>query len=102
MRVEDPRHQSYVIYSNHVLLMTRILSSIFYINSMRSTSAEFNNDTSIENIGILCGEKLEELPYWETINDYLKRFSSDELQKVVWQLVHRLIRSRAFEDARSE
>ena len=100
MRVEDPRHQSYVIYSNHVLLMTRILSSIFYINSMRSTSAEFNNDTSIENIGILCGEKLEELPYWETINDYLKRFSSDELQKVVWQLVHRLIRSRAFEDAR--
>ena len=80
--------------------MTRILSSIFYINSMRSTSAEFNNDTSIENIGILCGEKLEELPYWETINDYLKRFSSDELQKVVWQLVHRLIRSRAFEDAR--
>ena len=39
-------------------------------------------------------------PYWETINDYLKRFSSDELQKVVWQLVHRLIRSRAFEDAR--
>lgn len=25
--VEDPRHQSYIIYSNHVLLMTRILSS---------------------------------------------------------------------------
>ena len=61
--------------------MIRILSSIFYINSMRSTSAEFNNETVIENIGILCGEELEELPYWETINDYLKRFSSDELQK---------------------
>lgn len=67
---------------------------------MRSTSAEFNNETVIENIGILCGEELEELPYWETINDYLKRFSSDELQKVVWRLVYRLIRSRAFEDAR--
>ena len=80
--------------------MIRILSSIFYINSMRSTSAEFNNETVIENIGILCGEELEELPYWETINDYLKRFSSDELQKVVWRLVYRLIRSRAFEDAR--
>ena len=80
--------------------MTRILSSIFYINSMRSTSAEFNNDTVIENIGILCGEELEELPYWETINNYLKRFSPNELQKVVWCLVYRLIRSRAFEDAR--
>lgn len=80
--------------------MTRILSSIFYINSMRSTSAEFNNDTVIGNIGILCGEELEELPYWETINNYLKRFSPNELQKVVWRLVYRLIRSRAFEDAR--
>jgi len=74
-RVEDPRHQSYVIYSNHVLLMTRILSSIFYINSMRSTSEEFNDETVIENIGVLCGAELRELPYWETINNYLKRFS---------------------------
>ena len=99
-QVEDPRHQSYIIYSNHVLLMTRILSSIFYINSMRSTSGEFNDETVIENIGVLCGEELKELPYWETINNYLKRFSSDELQKVVCRLVYRLIRSRAFEDAR--
>ncbi|WP_329995294.1 hypothetical protein [Blautia sp.] len=74
--------------------MTRILSSIFYINSMRSTSGEFNDETVIENIGMLCGEELRELPYWETINHYLKRFSSDKLQKIVWRLVHRLIRSR--------
>lgn len=80
--------------------MTRILSSIFYINSMRSTSEEFNDETVIENIGVLCGEELRELPYWETINNYLKRFSSEELQKVIWRLVYRLIRSRAFEDAR--
>lgn len=99
-RVEDPRHQSYITYSNHVLLMTRILSSIFYINSMRSTSGEFNDETVIENIGVLCGEELRELPYWETINNYLKRFSSDELQKVVCRLVYRLIWSRAFEAAR--
>ena len=99
-QVEDPRHQSYIIYSNRVLLMTRILSSIFYINSMRSTSGEFNDETVIENIGVLCGEELRELPYWETVNNYLKRFSPDDLQKVVCRLVNRLIRGRAFEDAR--
>lgn len=100
-QVEDPRHQSYIIYGNHILLMTRILSSIFYINSMRSTSGEFNSEHVIENMRVLCGEEeLEELPYWETINNYLKRFSSDELQKVVCQLVSRLIRGRAFEEAR--
>lgn len=100
-QVEDPRHQSYIIYRNHVLLLTRILSAVFYINSMRKTSEKFNSEIIIENIGLLCGEKdLEELPYWETINNYLKSFPSDELQRVVCQLVRGLLRSRAFEAAR--
>ena len=34
-QVSDPRHQSYITYGNHVLMMTRILSAIFYINTMR-------------------------------------------------------------------
>ena len=80
--------------------MTRILSSIFYISSMRKTSEEFNSDTVISNIGYICKEELTELPYWETINEYLKRLKSDELQGIICQLVRRLIRSRAFENAR--
>ena len=50
-RLEDPRGQRYITYESHVLLMARILSSIFYISSMRNTSQEFNSDTMIENIG---------------------------------------------------
>ena len=42
-RLEDPRGQRYITYESHVLLMTRILSSIFYISSMRKTSQEFNS-----------------------------------------------------------
>lgn len=100
-RLEDPRNQSYITYESHVLLMTRILSSIFYISSMRKTSEEFNSDTVIENIGYLCGTpELSELPYWETINDYLKRLAPTQLQKVVCSLVRHLIRSRAFDDSR--
>lgn len=100
-RLDDPRDQSYITYESHVLLMTRILSSIFYISSMRKTSQEFNSDTVIENIGYLCGKpELSELPYWETINDYLKRLDPGQLQGVVCGLVRRLIRSRVFEDSR--
>jgi len=100
-QVPDPRHQSYVIYENYVLLMTKILSSIFYISSMRKTSEEFNNSQAIENIGLLCGkEELTELPYWETINDYLKRIDAEALQNVATELVRRLLRMRVFEDAR--
>lgn len=100
-RLDDPRDQSYITYESHILLMTRILSSIFYISSMRKTSQEFNSDTVIKNIGYLCGKpELSELPYWETINDYLKNLDPGQLQGVVCSLVRRLVRSRVFEDSR--
>lgn len=101
-RLPDPRHQSYIIYSSALLLMTRILTSIFYINSMRKTSGEFNSDIMIENIRVLCGadNEITELPYWETINRYLKKIGPEGLQNILCQLCRRLIRSRAFENAR--
>lgn len=82
--------------------MTRILSSIFYISSMRKTSEEFNSGTMIENIWALCGEKpsVDELPYWETINRYLAGLDPDGLQDIICELCRRLLRSRAFEEAR--
>ena len=91
-RVNDPRNASYITYSGKVILMTRILSSV--------SSEEFNSDKVIQNIGYLCNEELEELPYWETINNYLKRINPDELQNIIIELVKRLIRSRAFEEGR--
>ena len=101
-RLPDPRHQSYITYPAPVLLITRILSSICYISSMRKTSEEFNCDPMIANIWSLCEEEptVQELPYWETINRYLKRLKPEDLQKVQTQLVRHLLRSRAFEAAR--
>lgn len=98
--ITDKRHPSYIKYGNHVLLMTRILSAIFYISSMRKTSEEFNTEKVIKNIGYVCGENLSEVPYWETINQYLKTVPTEELQRVIHELVRELVRSRAFEDAR--
>ena len=99
-QVHDPRNQSYITYRQDVLLVTRILSAVFYIESMRKASAELNFEIAIENIGTLCGQKLEELPYWETINQYLERVNPQELQEIIHKIVWRLIRSRAFEQAR--
>ena len=42
-QVPDPRNQSYITYPGVILLMTRILSSLFYISSMRKTSEAFNS-----------------------------------------------------------
>ena len=55
----------------------------------------------ISNIGFLCEESnVTELPYWETIHDFLKNFDPEELQTIIVELVRHLIRSRAFEQAR--
>ncbi len=61
-----------------------------------------NSDIVIKNIWHLCGEDMavEEIPYWETINKYLERLDPQELQDVIHELVRKLLRSRAFEDAR--
>ncbi len=82
--------------------MARILSSIFYISSMRKTSEEFNSDIVIENIWGICREEPagQELPYWETINRYLEKLDPGGLQEIVCRLVYRLLRSKAFNGAR--
>lgn len=100
--ITDLRYQSYITYSSTVLLMTRILSSVFYISSIRKTSEEFNSDTMIENIHVLCGRDVAntELPYWKTINRFLEKIDSGELQDILCQLCSRLIHSRAFQNAR--
>ena len=101
-QLPDPRHPSYIRYPSSVLLMTRILSSLCYISSMRKTSEEFNSETIIQTIWDICGEENTggELPYWETINRYLEKLEPDALQEIVCQLCRRLLRSRAFEAMR--
>lgn len=98
-QLPDHRNQSYITYPVPVLLMTRILSSLCYISSMRKTSEEFNSKQVIDNIWAICREEqtVQELPYWETINRYLKGLPPQELQKVIQNLVRRLLRSRVFE-----
>lgn len=100
-KIKDPRHQSYITYEKEILLMTKILSSIFYIESMRKTSEEFNCREAIENVNTICGnDTLEQLPHWSTINEFLERLDPEQLEKVIPKLVGRLLRMRSFEDSR--
>jgi hypothetical protein len=101
-QVQDPRHQSYISYENHVLLFTRILGAVFQIGSMRGVTESLNRTTCINNMSWMLdlGVDLTELPYWETINNYLKKFDPEELEQVISKLVYRLTRMRSFENSR--
>lgn len=100
-KVKDPRHQSYITYEKEILLMTKILSSLFYIESMRKTSEEFNCREAIENVNTMCGnDGLEQLPHWSTINDFLERLEPSQLEQIIPKLVGHLLQMRCFEDSR--
>ena len=65
----DKRNQSYVTYSMKVICVTRLLGLLCGITELVSISDTFNNDNVINNISDICNDKLNELPYWETIQD---------------------------------
>jgi hypothetical protein len=61
-----------------------------------------NRKVCIKNVSRILGlvTELTELPYWETINDYLKLLAPEELEQIIPRLVYRLTRMRSFENSR--
>lgn len=98
---EDPRHQSYIGYSNKEMLGTIFYKGIAGIKSMQSMTYEFNQESVTENIFHFLGEKGKAyLPHGVTINEYFERLNPGELQKVLQKQVYGMLRSKAFYDAR--
>lgn len=99
--VNDPRNKSYVLYGVDVILLMRILSAIFAIDSMRQMTEEFNKSVCIENVKKILGlDELDELPHWNTINFLLERLEPEEIEKIVTKMAKRLIEMRTFENSR--
>lgn len=98
---KDPRNQSYTEYSNDELLGTMFYKGIAGIESMQSMTYEFNQEGVVENLYRFMGRKEKEyLPHAVTANEYFKRLSPNELQKVQQKQFCGLIRSKNFYDAR--
>lgn len=99
--MKDPRNQSYITYSQKVMIAVVLLKSLTGLKSMNEMTDVFNTDEYIHNIGLMCGEKeLEEIPHMVTINNYLSGLDPENLDQVRYQIVYGLIRCRAFENAR--
>ena len=65
---------------------------------MRSMTDNFNHQMVIDNIyKILGDDDMFELPHYDTINNFLCRLDPKELEKIVKELVVKLIRMRSFE-----
>ncbi|MCC3358972.1 transposase family protein [Bacillus sp. REN16] len=102
-KVNDPRSQSYITYDPEVLLFMIILKNATGLKSMRNMTDRFNKEECIENIKkVLNIENLEELPHYDTINNFLSKLDITELEKIRIYMIKELLKKRCFEDYRIE
>ena len=96
----DVRNQSYVTYKMKTICVTRLFGLLCGLTSMTSISDSLNTENAIVNISNICNQKLEELPYWETIQDVFINMNIDELRDIQKYIVKTLLRSKMFDKYR--
>ena len=97
--LKDPR--KFWTYEIEVMLMTVIMKNVCCIGSMQQMTDEFIKDECVKNLCTALGVPEHEfLPHYVTINEFLSRMDTGELEKLRSQMVHALLRRRKFENAR--
>lgn len=63
------------------------------LKSMRTMSNCFNKEECIENVGKVLGlNSLDELPHYDTINDFLSGLDVNELEKIRTYMIKELLK----------
>jgi hypothetical protein len=97
----DPRHPSYVDYSNKMMLGSLYYKNVGGITSMQEMTERFNDVNVVNNIRQFLGEKEGEyLPHGVTLNEYLEELDASELQEIIQDEVYELIRRKSFDEAK--
>lgn len=100
-RVQDPRHQSYVTYDCDLLLMMVIVKNASNCQSMRDMTEQLNREACIENLRkVLRLESLEDVPHYDTINDFLADLSPTELESIRTYMIQELLKKRSLDKYR--
>lgn len=99
--VKDPRNLSYIEYEPDTILFTMIMKNACSIPSMSNMTERFNKEECIENVAkVLNKEGLEELPHYDTINNFLCGLNPEELEKIRDYMIKQLLKKRSLEDYR--
>lgn len=97
----DVRNQSYLTYKMKTICVTRLFGFLCGLTTMTDISSDvFNTDNCIKNLSKICGQNIEEIPYWETIQDVFININTDELRNIQKYIVKALIRSKMFDKYR--
>lgn len=73
-------------------------ASFVVLTSLNDISKDrFNTDICIQNLSTICKQNLNELPYWETIQDVFVTMDIMELREIQKYIVVSLLRSKMFD-----
>ena len=99
--VKDERNQSYITYDPEIMLFVVIMKNVSGIVSMNRMTNDFNNEVVIHNIMKSLGyDLLEEIPHYDTINDFLRKLDVSELEKIRDYMIRELFKKRSLEKYR--
>ena len=92
-KLTDKRNQSYITYSMKTLIYTKLLALICGVTTMTDISdvATFDTEEMIDNLSNICGTKLDEIPYWQTIQDVIEELDIKEIVSIRKYMVNALI-----------
>lgn len=82
----DVRNKSYITYRMKTICITRLFSLLCGLTTMSDISNKMDSYFSIKNISKICGQELDELPYWETIQDVFINMNLNELRSNYYYL----------------
>lgn len=100
-KLTDTRNKSYVTYSMKTICVTRLFGLLCGLTSLNDISKDkFNTDICIKNLSTICKQDLNELPYWETIQDVFINIDISELREIQKYIVKSLLRSEMFDKYR--
>lgn len=101
LEMNDPRHPSYITYTQADLGYMAILKNICGQFSMREMEENFNKETCIDTLRVLSGNwQLDEMPHYDTLNYYLEKLSPECLSDLRKKMVTNLIRGKQFNRGR--
>ena len=95
LQVNDPRHQSYIIYSVPELMLFGLLTFMFHAESKRSSNARLS-PVLLRNINEFFPQ-IEKFPHADTLGNFLREIDADEVEEVKLKLFARLNRSKVLD-----
>lgn len=99
--VKDKRQTKKVHYTPDIILYMIIMKNSCSIISMNEMSNTFNTDICIENMSKALGyDELEELPHYDTINNFLKGLDNRQLEEIRKYMIKEMFNKRSFEHYR--